>query len=258
MSKIVLFNQKGGVAKTTTSINLAAALSYKGYKTLLVDLDPQANSTIGVGIDDEALDKTIHDLIIHKGKITRHLVESHIIKTDYDNLELLPSNIELSDAELYLVSVMNRESVLKKILQTIDDQYDYIIIDAPPSLGLLSINALVASDHLIIPVSTSYFASKGIKQLLETYRIVKENINEELDIMGVLITKYDVRKNIAKDIRTTLSEVFGNKLFTTLIRVNSQIEYSQDKQTPIIYFDQKCNGFQDYIALAEEVLHYGK
>ncbi|SHK67651.1 ParA family protein [Tepidibacter formicigenes] len=256
MAKIIsIFNHKGGVAKTTTTINLGAALTTKNKKVLLVDMDAQANTTSGVGINDENLELTIYDLLTSK-KFKKERILKVTQETQYENLYILPSDITLSNAEITLSSAMSRENILHKILKQIKDEFDYILIDCPPSLGLLSINSLVASDNLIIPVSTSYFSIKGIKHLIETYNLVKENLRENLDIMGVLITMYDSRKNISKDIKESLESVFGEKVFNTLIRINSQIEYAQDKQTPIIYFNKNCNGYIDYMNLADEVISY--
>ncbi|SHH42464.1 ParA family protein [Tepidibacter thalassicus] len=256
MAKIIsIFNHKGGVAKTTTAINLGAALTTKNKKVLLVDMDAQANTTVGVGIDEEKLEVTIYDLLISKEFKKERILEV-MKETSYKNLYILPSDITLSNAEITLSSALSRENILNRILKQIKNDFDYIIIDCPPSLGLLSVNSLVASDSLIIPVSTSYFSIKGIKHLIETYNLVKENLKEDLDIMGVLITMYDARKNISKDIKDSLKSVFKDKVFNTLIRINSQIEYAQDRQTPIIYFNKNCNGYTDYMNLADEVINY--
>lgn len=252
---ISIFNQKGGCGKSTTTINLGAALATQGKKVLVVDMDAQANTTNGVGIDDEELEVTIYDLLISK-KVTYENIKEVIKKTAYENLECLPSDIQLSNAEIELASAMSRETILKKIIDKIKNDYDYILIDSPPSLGLLSVNSLVASDKLIIPVNTSYFSVKGIKHLMNTFNLVKDNLNEKLEIMGVLITMFTSRKTLAKNIRESLIEVFGNKVFDSVIRVDSKIEYSQDAQSPVIHFNNKCNSFDDYMSLSKEVLNY--
>ncbi|MBZ9609963.1 AAA family ATPase [Clostridium estertheticum] len=252
---ISIFNQKGGCGKSTTTINLGAALAKQGRKVLVVDMDAQANTTNGVGIDDEELEVTIYDLLISK-KITYEKIKEVIKKTEYENLECLPSDIQLSNAEIELASAMSRETILKKIIDKIKNDYDYILIDSPPSLGLLSVNSLVASDKLIIPVNTSYFSVKGIKHLMNTFNLVKDNLNGKLEIMGVLITMFNSRKTIAKNIRESLIEVFGDKVFDSVIRVDSKIEYSQDAQSPVIYFNNKCNSFNDYMSLSKEILNY--
>lgn len=254
MGKIIsIFNHKGGVAKTTTAINLGASLTIKNKKVLLVDMDAQANATVGVGINEEEIELSIYDLLISK-KIDKKKILDVMLKTKYENLYILPSDITLSNAEITLSSAMSRETILHRVLKHLKDEFDYIIIDCPPSLGLLSINSLVASDSLIIPVSTSYFSIKGIKHLINTYNLVKENLKEDLEIMGVLITMYDGRKNISKDIKENLLSVFSDKVFKSVIRINSQIEYAQDNQTPVVYFNTNCNGYSDYMNLADEVI----
>lgn len=256
MSRIIsIFNQKGGIGKSTTAVNLAAALSKLNKKILLIDMDPQANSTISVGIDDEKLEQTVYDLLLNR-KVQKERILEVIHKTPYDMLEVLPSDITLSDAEITLSNAISREMILSRIIKQIREDYDYIIIDCPPSLGLLSVNALASSDGVIVPVSTSFFSIKGIKHLLKTITLVQENLNPELQIIGVLITMFDKRKNLSKDIKASLNETFGDKVFNTLIRVNSQIEYAQDNKIPIIYYDNKSKGYEDYMNLAREVLNY--
>jgi chromosome partitioning protein len=247
---IAVFNQKGGVSKTTTAINLSAALAEKGKKVLVIDDDPQANTTNGLGVDDDNLQASIYNLLHNQCKL-----EDIIIHTQY-GVDLIPADISLSNAEITLANVMSRETILNRILRPYVKLYDYIILDCPPSLGLLSINALVAADYLIIPVSPAYFSIKGIKHLLGTVNLVRDNLKPELKIMGVIITKFDSRVNLSKDIRTELINVFGDQVFKTVIRKNSQIEYAQDKQKPISYFDRACNGCIDYFKLADEVISY--
>jgi chromosome partitioning protein len=250
MKCISVFNQKGGVSKTTTAINLSAALAEKGKKVLVIDSDPQANTTNGLGVDDDNLKASIYNLLHNQCKL-----EDILIHTQY-GVDLIPADISLSNAEITLANVMSRETILNRIIKPYVENYDYIIIDCPPSLGLLSINALVASDYLIIPVSPAYFSIKGIKHLLSTVSLVRDNLKPELKIMGVLITKFDTRVNMSKDIRTDLINVFGDQVFKTVIRKNAQIEYAQDKQKPINHFDRACNGCIDYFKLADEVINY--
>jgi len=252
---ISFFNQKGGVGKSTSTINIGAIIASADKKVLIADMDSQASATVCVGVDDENLEMSIFDLLKNR-KSTKKDIENAIIHTKFENLDILPSNIELSNADIELSSYLNRESLLKNVLLKVKDQYDYILIDCPPNLGLLSVNSLVASDFLIIPVSPSFLSIKGIKHLLNTFNLIKENINESLEIMGVLITLFDGRKNIAKEIRVKLNTVFTDQIFETVIRMNSQIESSQDAQKPIMYFNQKCNGFVDYAAVSQEILDY--
>ncbi len=262
---ISMFNQKGGVAKTTTTTNLASALSEKGNKVIIVDLDPQANSTNAMGIDDESLDKSIYDLFLEynsiqdKKQFKKERILEFIQKTSF-NVDILPSDINLAEAEQTLSSAVSREMLLNKLLSHIKADYDYILIDCPPSLGLLSINALAASDYLIIPVYPSYFSVKGIKQLLRTYYLVKDNLKPELDIMGVVITKFDQRISKHKEIKADLEslQIFQGKVFKNPIRTNAELEKAQDSQKPINHFNRECNGFIDYMNLADEVINYGR
>lgn len=256
MSQIIsVFNQKGGCGKTTTCCNIGAYLALQGKKVLLVDSDPQANLTISVGIDDEALEKTIYDLL-RSSQVKKERVLEVIQKTTYENLSIIPSDITLSDAEITLSTSMKREEILNRILKQVKDDYDYVLIDCPPSLGLLSINALVASDYLIIPVSPDYLSLKGIKNLLNTFELVKDNLNPKLEIMGIVITKYGNRKSIAKNIKNILIENFGNKVFKSPIRIDVKVEDSQDNLIPLIYFNKKSRACEDYTKLGEEILKW--
>jgi chromosome partitioning protein len=252
---ISVFNQKGGCGKSTTCCNLGAYLSRHGRKVLLVDIDPQANLTVSVGIDDETLNKTIYDLL-RSPELKKERILEVIQETSYERLSIIPSDITLSDAEITLSSLMKREEILKRILNQIKDRYDYILIDCPPSLGLLSINALVASDQLIIPVSPTFFSLKGVKHLINTFNLVKDNLNSKLEIMRILITLFDGRKKISKDIRNILMETFGDKVFNTIIRADVKIENSQDSLIPIIYYTEKSKACDDYIEFGKEVLKW--
>lgn len=262
---ISIFNQKGGVSKTTTTTNLASAIAEKGKKVLIVDLDPQANSTNALGIDDEDLEMSIYNLLqeynsIHdKKKFKKERILEFIQQTSF-NVDVLPSDINLAEAEQTLSSAVSREMLLNKILAFINSEYDYIFIDCPPSLGLLSINALAASEKLIIPVYPSFFSVKGIKQLLRTYSVVKDNLKPELEIMGVVITKYDQRISKHKEIKEDLEnlQIFHGKVFKNPIRTNAELEKAQDSQQPINFFNRECNGFTDYMNLADEVINYGR
>jgi chromosome partitioning protein len=253
MKVISIFNQKGGVGKSTTASNIAAYLARHGKKVLAVDMDSQSNLTASFGIDDEELQLTVYDLLKNKNVNTND-IEEVLIETKYDRLHLLPSDISLSNGEITLSSYKDREYLLRNIINNTKRAYDYVIIDCPPALGLLSVNSLVASDYIIIPVTPQFFSIKGIKDLINTYNLIRDGYNENLDILGVLITRFDARKKISKDIRSSLQEVFGDKLFNTIIREDVKIEYSQDEQAPIIYYYEKCKGYEDYTELGKEVL----
>ena len=252
---ISCFNAKGGVGKTTSCVNIGAIVASAEKTVLLVDVDSQASATSCVGVNDDELEVTVFNVLKNR-KVTREEIQEVIIHTNFDNLDLLPANIDLSTSDVELAGYMNREMLLKNVLDKIKDDYDYIFIDCPPNLGLMSINSLCASDYIIIPVSPSYLSIKGIKHLMNTYNLIKEGVNPKLDIMGVLITQFDSRKNMAKDIKEQLSKVFNNQIFDTVIRVNSQIEYSQNSQTPIVYFNQKCNAFEDYCKVAQDIMDF--
>lgn len=254
MGKVIaVYNNKGGVSKTSTCSNVGAALATLGKKVLLVDCDPQANLTSSVGVDDETLEHTILDLLGNRA-VTKDAVSMVTISTVFENLYIIPSDITLSDAEISLSTAISRETILKRIIDQVRIDYDYIIIDCPPSLGLLSINALCASDRLIIPIVPDYFSLKGMKHLLSTYEVVKSSINKDLEIIGIALVKFNSRKNLSKEIKSNLIDTFGNKVFSTIIRIDSQIEYSQDNQMPVIYFNRKSKACEDYISLTNEIL----
>lgn len=254
---ISVVNQKGGVAKSTTTTSLASALAKQGLKVLVVDMDAQANSTVGLGIDDESLEHSLSDLLLSE-KVFSNMVESVIIRTDYDNLYLLPSDISLASVENDLSKAMNREMILSKILRLVRDKFDYILIDCPPNLGLMSINALAASDKVIIPLAPGYFSAKGINHLYRTIEVIQENLKPDLDIMGILVTQFDARKKNHLDLREKLPGIFGEKLFETFIRVDTQVEHAQEEKTTVVYFNEKAKASQDYIKLAEEVIDRGR
>lgn len=248
---IAIINQKGGVSKTTTAINLSAALKEKNYKVLLVDFDAQANSTNGMGINDDDLEHTVFNLIT-KEKLTVDDINKTVIHTDYQ-IDVIPSNIDLANAEILLSNALSRELKLKRVINLIKDSYDFIIIDCPPSLGLLSINALVACAKVIIPVNASFFSLKGLKHLLNTIEVVKE-INANLTLLGILITRYTKRTNIEKNIKGILENNFEDKIFKTVIRNSVQVEYSQDAMEPLLFFNKDSNVSEDYRNFAMEVI----
>jgi chromosome partitioning protein len=244
---IALANQKGGCAKTTTAVNLAAGLANRGKKTLLIDMDSQANAT-AVFVNPDELEKTMYDVLINN----RPLKEI-IIKTNIKNLDLAPSDIMLSAADIKLANVLGRERLLKRRMKGLN--YDYIIIDTPPSLGLLTINSLTAANEIIIPISMSYFALKGVKLLEETIEGVRENLDHpDLKILGILATYYDSVTNVSKDALKMIKDYFGDLVFKTVIRKNIKLEEAHSSGMSIFDYKPNSSGAEDYNNLVEEVL----
>jgi len=251
MNKIVtLANQKGGVGKTTTAINLAAGVAVAECTTLLIDIDPQANSTSGLGVDAHNDEQNIYDVLING--IDPHEV---IVKTDMPYLSLLPSNINLVGAEIELVDIENREQVLKSIVEKVRYEYEYIFIDCPPSLGLLTLNGLVAADSVIIPVQCEYYALEGLGQLLNTINIVRKNLNPSLAIEGVLMTMYDSRLRLSNQIVDEVKKYFGEKVFSTVISRNVRLSEAPSYGKPILLYEAVSSGARNYMELAKEFLN---
>jgi len=250
MSKVIgITNQKGGVGKTTTAINLASCLAIAEKKTLLVDMDPQANTTSGMGLDKHKVELSTYDILIgHRS------AEKAIIKTEIEYLDILPANISLVGAEVELVLEPSREYRLKNALRPIKDLYDFVIVDCPPSLGLLTINTLVASDSLIIPIQCEYYALEGLGQLLNTVRLVQKNLNPTLDIHGVLLTMYDGRLNLSRQVAEETRKFFPDKVFSTVINRNVRLSEAPSFGKPIMLYDILSTGAANYINLAKEVM----
>lgn len=251
---VAIFNQKGGVGKTTTCVNMAAALGAKGKKTLLIDVDPQGNSTSGVGVDKSQIDYSTYDMLVDD-EITARAI---MIETEFKNLWLLPANMDLAGAELELAELENRNSALKKAIATIRMEFDYIIIDCPPSLGLLSINALVAADTLIVPLQCEYYALEGLSQLVSTVRTIKQHYNEHLELEGVLFTMYDSRLKLNQQVTEEVNKYFPNKAYKTMIPRSVKIAEAPSYGEPVIYYERYSKPSFAYKKFVDEFLSHNK
>ncbi|RST70995.1 ParA family protein [Siminovitchia acidinfaciens] len=253
MGKIIsIANQKGGVGKTTTSINLGACLAYIGKKVLIVDIDPQGNATSGAGIDKGDVNECVYDVLVDDTDIKQVIQETAV-----ENLSVVPSTIQLAGAEIELVPTISREVRLKRALDEVRDQYDFILIDCPPSLGLLTINSLTASDSVLIPVQCEYYALEGLSQLLNTVRLVQKHLNQDLMIEGVLLTMLDARTNLGLQVIQEVKKYFQNKVYQTVIPRNIRLSEAPSHGQPIIIYDPRSRGAEVYLDLAKEVAEVG-
>jgi len=249
MKVLSLVNQKGGVGKTTTAVSLASYVGKKKKKVLVIDLDPQANATSGLGIEKSELENTTYDVLINDCPVEDVILESSAL-----NVDIIPTNINLAGAEVELVNAISRENILKSAIADIKDDYDYILIDCPPSLGLLTINALTASDGIIIPIQGEYYALEGLSQLVETINIVKKKLNPDIEIIGVVLTMFDMRTQLSKQVREEVEEYFKKKVFKTVIPRNVRLAEAPSHGLAISDYDKSSKGAKAYESLAAEVL----
>lgn len=251
MGKIIaIANQKGGVAKTTTAVNLSACIATLGKKVLLIDIDPQGNASSGLGINKLDSLRCIYDVVVNNVPISKV-----IVPTEIENLFVVPATIQLAGAEVELVSAISREVKLKKALDLIKDQYDYVFIDCPPSLGLLTLNALTAADSILIPIQCEYYALEGLSQLMNTVRLVQKHLNPHLNIEGAVLTMFDARTNLSIQVVDEVKNYFKEKVFTSIIPRNVRLSEAPSYGQPIILYDPKSKGAEMYMELAKEVIN---
>ena len=250
MKTICIFNQKGGVGKTTTNINLCAYLAMEGYKVLTIDIDPQGNTTSGLGLDKNNLDLSVYDVLISDTPIKDSIVRSDLVQ----NLFISPSTMELAGAEVELINRNNRENIIKDKLDEIKDEYDYVFIDCPPSLGVLTINELTCADSVLIPIQCEFYALEGVSQLVNTIQLVKKSLNKDLDIEGVVMTMFDYRTNLSNEVLKEVQKYFKDKVYKTTISRNVRLAEAPSFGLPIMLYDEKCKGAEAYVKLTKEFL----
>ena len=246
---IAIFNQKGGVGKTTTNVNLSASIGQMGKRVLVLDMDPQGNTTSGYGIDKNSIENTIYEVIIDGVDINKA-----IIKTEFDNVNIVAAASELAGAEIELANEKNREYKLKNSIEKIKDEYDYIFIDCPPSLGMLTINSLTAVDSVLIPIQCEYYALEGVSQLMSTFKLVKKRLNPKIEVQGVVLSMFDGRANLSIQVVEEVKKYFKGSVYTTLIPRNVRLAEAPSYGKPVIYYDSKCKGTSAYKELAEEFI----
>ena len=250
MKKICIFNQKGGVGKTTTNINLCAYLAMEGYKVLTIDIDPQGNTTSGLGLDKRNLELSMYDVITSEASLREVIIKSELVQ----NLFIAPSTMELAGAEVEIIEKKDREHILLNKIKEIEDEYDFIFIDCPPSLGMLTINALTSVESVLIPIQCEFYALEGVGQLMNTIQLVKKSLNENLKIEGVIMTMYDYRTNLSNEVYNEVKNFFGDKVYNSTISRNIRLAEAPSFGLPIMLYDEKCKGAEAYKSLTKEFL----
>ncbi len=250
---IAVANQKGGVGKTTTAINLSSCLSALGKKVLAIDMDPQGNMTSGLGVDKDEVEYTVYDLILGETDI-----QNAIVKDVIENLDVLPTNIDLAAAEIELIGVDEKEFIIKKAVEGVKDNYDFIVIDCPPSLSMLTINAMTTANSVLVPIQCEYYALEGLSQLIHTIELVKERLNPDLNIEGVVFTMYDARTNLSLQVVENVKDNLQQSIYKTIIPRNIRLAEAPSHGLPINLYDAKSTGAESYMLLAEEVINKGE
>ena len=250
---IAVANQKGGVGKTTTTINLSACLAEQGQKVLVIDVDPQGNTTSGLGIDKNNTENTVYELMLEEASI-----DDCIYKSVMDDLDVIPSNVNLAGAEIDLIDIDDREYILKKIVNSLKEKYDFILLDCPPSLSMLTVNAMTAANTVLVPIQCEYYALEGLSQLIRTINLVKQKLNPELEIEGVVFTMYDARTNLSLQVVENVKANLKQTVYKTIIPRNIRLAEAPSHGLPINLYDSKSAGAESYRLLAEEVIHRGE
>lgn len=250
MKTVCIFNQKGGVGKTTTNINLCAYLAMEGYKVLTIDIDPQGNTTSGLGLDKRNLDVSIYDVLTSDTTLKQSILRSDLVK----NLFISPSTMELAGAEVEIINKGNNHNIIKDKLKEVENEYDYVFIDCPPSLGVLTINALTCADSVLIPIQCEFYALEGVSQLINTIQLVKKSLNKKLKIEGVVMTMFDYRTNLSNEVLKEVEKYFKDKMYKTTIPRNIRLAEAPSFGLPIMLYDEKCKGAEAYVKLTKEFL----
>ena len=249
---IAIANQKGGVGKSTTAINLSSCLGEMGQKVLTIDMDPQGNTTSGMGVEKEEQENTVYELLLGECEI-----EETILELEFDNISLIPSNVNLAGAAIELIGIEGKEYILRNQIDKVKEQYDYIIIDCPPSLNMLTINAMTTADTVLVPIQCEYYALEGLSQLMHTIELVQERLNPDLEIEGVVFTMYDARTNLSLQVVENVKNNLNQNIYKTIIPRNVRLAEAPSHGLPINYYDTKSTGAESYRLLAEEVIHRG-